>query len=194
MKTICPYCKQEYPDTPDEYLETTVACSVCNKNFIAKKAKFCSECGAVSPGQAIKCADCGAFFPLISTKEAVPSSVQDYTPEPEKQSAEYDDDGEDCIFEDSGLLTTWEKWKDFRGRSCRREFILFLLQVVVLSAISPLAANFPVENVVLGLIALAMLGFGVALCVRRLHDIGLSGWWSPLLISHVVVLGLLLPV
>ena len=62
MRTICPYCKQEYSDTPDEYLETTVTCSVCNKNFVAKKAKFCSECGAISPGQAIVCAQCGKTF------------------------------------------------------------------------------------------------------------------------------------
>ena len=34
MKTICPHCKQEYPETPDEYLGMTLQCSVCQKEFI----------------------------------------------------------------------------------------------------------------------------------------------------------------
>ena len=36
MKTICPHCKQEYPETPDEYLGMTLQCSVCKKEFECK--------------------------------------------------------------------------------------------------------------------------------------------------------------
>lgn len=36
MKTICPHCKQEYPETPDEYLGMTLQCSVCEKEFECK--------------------------------------------------------------------------------------------------------------------------------------------------------------
>ena len=38
MKTICPHCKQEYPETPDEYLGMTLQCSVCQKEFVCEKA------------------------------------------------------------------------------------------------------------------------------------------------------------
>ena len=37
MRTICPHCNQEY-DVTDEYLNQTVTCTVCNKNFIVEKA------------------------------------------------------------------------------------------------------------------------------------------------------------
>ncbi len=37
MKTICPHCKQEYPETPDEYLGMTLQCSVCEKEFVCEK-------------------------------------------------------------------------------------------------------------------------------------------------------------
>ena len=37
MKTICPHCKQEYPETPDEYLGITLQCSVCKKEFVCEK-------------------------------------------------------------------------------------------------------------------------------------------------------------
>lgn len=67
MKTICPYCKQEYLDAPDEYLGMTLECSVCKKEFVCEKAKFCSECGAISPAQAEKCEKCGHFFPKRPT-------------------------------------------------------------------------------------------------------------------------------
>ena len=37
MKTICPHCKQEYPEIPDEYLGMTLQCSVCKKEFVCEK-------------------------------------------------------------------------------------------------------------------------------------------------------------
>jgi hypothetical protein len=37
MKTICPHCKQEYPEIPDEYLGITLQCSVCEKEFVCEK-------------------------------------------------------------------------------------------------------------------------------------------------------------
>ena len=39
MKTICPHCKQEYSETPDEYLGMTLQCSVCQKEFVCKYPK-----------------------------------------------------------------------------------------------------------------------------------------------------------
>ena len=50
MKTICPHCKQEYPETPDEYLGMTLQCSVCQKEFVCekpinKRMLICVACG-----------------------------------------------------------------------------------------------------------------------------------------------------
>ena len=36
MKTICPHCKQEYTEIPDEYLGITLQCSVCQKEFVCQ--------------------------------------------------------------------------------------------------------------------------------------------------------------
>ena len=72
MKTICPHCKQEFPETPDEYLGMTLQCSVCQKEFICEKAKFCSECGTLNYAKAIKCSKCGNFFQAMSQRPITP--------------------------------------------------------------------------------------------------------------------------
>ena len=82
MKTICPHCKQEFPDTPDEYLETTVTCSVCHNDFVAKKAKYCAQCAAINPGQAVVCVRCGnklpeQIRPILYHQETTDSSAID---------------------------------------------------------------------------------------------------------------------
>ncbi len=37
MKTICPHCKQEFPEIPDEYLDMILECPVCKKEFVCEK-------------------------------------------------------------------------------------------------------------------------------------------------------------
>ena len=80
MKTICPHCNQEFPETPDEYLGMTLECPVCQKEFVCEKPKFCSECGAINPAKALKCAQCGKFFPLMPPQPVSPP-VQNYDSE-----------------------------------------------------------------------------------------------------------------
>jgi hypothetical protein len=77
MKTICPHCKQEFPEIPDEYLGMTLQCSVCEKEFVCEKPKFCIACGNISHANAIKCSGCGSFFQQIPQQ---PVTVQkDFT-------------------------------------------------------------------------------------------------------------------
>lgn len=80
MKTICPHCKQEYPETPDEYLGITFECPVCHKEFVCEKPKFCSECGACNPAKALKCVQCGKSF-LVMPPRPVSPPVQNCRPE-----------------------------------------------------------------------------------------------------------------
>ena len=75
MKTICPHCMQEYPDTPDDYLGMTFECPVCHQEFVCEKAKFCPECGAIHPAKALKCSQCGKIFLTIPQRQNVYSPV-----------------------------------------------------------------------------------------------------------------------
>jgi uncharacterized membrane protein YhaH (DUF805 family) len=87
----------------------------------------------------------------------------------------------------------------FRGRSTRREYWCFaavalaamLLAIIVAEAVErALSLGLATKDltVLLYLPVVAALGIpGLAVKVRRLHDIGLSGWW--LLIGFVPLIG-----
>jgi len=62
MKTICPHCNQEYPETPDEYLGTTCECTVCHKDFVIEKVVYCMQCGIDNAKRAPRCRECGKSF------------------------------------------------------------------------------------------------------------------------------------
>ena len=82
------------------------------------------------------------------------------------------------------LLGTFKKTLTFKGRAAKKEFWLYVLFVVlvsiVLGALCALTAG-SVLGVIVGILALililAMLVCNISLAVRRLHDLGLSGFW-----------------
>lgn len=81
---------------------------------------------------------------------------------------------------------------DFKGRSRRREFWMFML------ISSVFAAGFTIIETLLGLqlaqdigilsaiYALAIAAPTVSVTVRRLHDTGRTGWWSLLFLVPVI--------
>ena len=77
------------------------------------------------------------------------------------------------------------RYTDFNGRSRRREYWWSSLSISIIGAI---------VSVILGDLAfiwsLAILVPGIAVSVRRLHDIGKSGWWY--LIGLVPLVGLII--
>ncbi len=88
------------------------------------------------------------------------------------------------------------KYATFTGRARRQEYWMYMLVVVIievalvilgaiLGSISGVLAT--VMSIISGLFGLAILVPSLALCVRRLHDIGKSGWW--VLISLVPAVG-----
>ncbi len=86
------------------------------------------------------------------------------------------------------------KYADFSGRACRREYWFFLLFNVLIAAglslvDSVLGMADPLRGVGLlsGLYSLGVLLPSLAVGVRRLHDIGRTGWW--LLIGLVPLIG-----
>jgi uncharacterized membrane protein YhaH (DUF805 family) len=80
-------------------------------------------------------------------------------------------------------LQPLRRYADFRGRSTRTELICFNVLIgaigFVLNAVS-MFAGMAVGLRLFGLadlVGLAVICPALALCVRRLHDSGRSGWW-----------------
>ena len=92
------------------------------------------------------------------------------------------------------------QYATFSGRAMRSEFWWWVLFVILLSiatnlvdgiALSPLLgySMFGGPQILSGLVWLALLIPGIAVSVRRLHDVGRSGWW--LLLCLVPLVGAL---
>ncbi len=74
----------------------------------------------------------------------------------------------------------------FSGREGRKVFIIGYLSALTLLCVFAFLFGFIVKSfsvdesfsmVVLGFLSFPVLGFIICLAVRRLHDIGFSGWW-----------------
>ena len=89
----------------------------------------------------------------------------------------------------AGITTNYA---NFRGRARRKEywgFVLFYLLALIILSLAGFAVDFALGNMVAGaefpivmvglsaLVVLASLVPGIAISVRRFHDIGLSGWF-----------------
>ena len=69
------------------------------------------------------------------------------------------------------IQVCFEKYADFTGRASRSEFWWWQLFTILLGLVTSVV---PVLNLIA---SLAVLVPGLAVSVRRLHDIGRSGWW-----------------
>ena len=72
-------------------------------------------------------------------------------------------------------LALGKNYCQFSGRSSRSEYWWFVL------------FQFIISYIVAGVANLALLLPGLGLCVRRMHDIGKSGWW--ILINFIPLVG-----
>ncbi|MEC7863553.1 MAG: DUF805 domain-containing protein [Bacteroidota bacterium] len=81
-----------------------------------------------------------------------------------------------------------ENYANFSGRARRKEYWMFtLIQMFVLIGVMILDTVFGTNGVVYMIAVLAHIIPGIAASVRRLHDVGKSGWF--LLISFVPIIG-----
>ncbi|ANE44004.1 DUF805 domain-containing protein [Deinococcus puniceus] len=83
-------------------------------------------------------------------------------------------------------LTVLRRFRDFSGRSRRREYWIFVLVNWVISFVlgfvdRQLGLDFGVEGLQIGILGgifyLIFFVPSLAVDIRRLHDIGRSGWW-----------------
>ena len=91
-------------------------------------------------------------------------------------------------------LKALNQYADFNGRARRKEYWMFFLFNMVFATVALLidiaagTANFESgSGVFQGIYSLAVLIPGLALAVRRLHDVGKSGWM--LLLALIPLIG-----
>lgn len=87
------------------------------------------------------------------------------------------------------------KFADFSGRARRREYWTFalvngLIALILLILGLAFGEDSPASNIMVTIFYLIMLVPNLSVSVRRLHDIGKSGWW--LFIGFIPLIGSLL--
>lgn len=78
---------------------------------------------------------------------------------------------------------------DFKGRSRRSEFWTFaIMNTVILFVLYYAGETMGVFDLIAKLYTLIIILPGISVGIRRLHDIGKSGWW--LLLLFIILIGL----
>jgi len=99
------------------------------------------------------------------------------------------------------FLTVFRRWRDFSGRSSRREYWMFTLVLIIIAFVLGI-----LDGVMLGVMgytlneaetqlftlgnaySLVTLIPSISVSVRRLHDIDKSGWWLLLVFTGIGIL------
>ena len=175
---FCPSCGTRA--IPTQQLPT---CGKCGET-IPEGTKFCAKCGAPAQFQDLKCRKCGGeipsgtrFCPSCGNPAVhgagAPASSDPFT------SAANGDLPPDATYQ-YFIQGVTKKFADFSGRARRREYwfytlFSFLVQIVL--------GWIPVIG---WLLSVALVVPGIAVSVRRLHDIGKSGWSLLLLLIPII--------
>ncbi|MCM3600019.1 DUF805 domain-containing protein [Robertmurraya korlensis] len=78
----------------------------------------------------------------------------------------------------------------FQGRARRKEYwMFFLFNFLITILLSLIETMLGLGGILSGIYGLAVLLPSIAVSVRRLHDIGRTGWW--MLLSFIPVIGLI---
>ena len=85
------------------------------------------------------------------------------------------------------LICVRDKYADFRGRARRKEYWMFALVNLILGLALEIIEAFLGISFLSMIYYLALIIPSIAVGMRRLHDIGKSGWW--LLINLIPIIG-----
>jgi len=86
-------------------------------------------------------------------------------------------------------LKVLKQYADFNGRSRRKEYWMFVLINLIISwslALLDYAAGTSIFSIVSTIYSLAIFVPALAVSVRRLHDIGKSGWYYLLVLLPII--------
>lgn len=148
----------------------------------------CRYCGAELLSNAKYCEDCGAATDFqenySSSAPQLQQQVQPYG-QPQQQfnrpqtDPNYVPESPAYVTFPQAVKMFFKNWKDFSGRSTRSEFwYAYIIQMLI----GTIAGNLGMGNLIVtlaitGIISLILFIPFLAVSVRRLHDIGKSGWW-----------------
>ena len=84
------------------------------------------------------------------------------------------------------FLKCMRQYADFKGRARRKEYWMFCLFNFLFGLVVGFVDAVLGTDVLSGVYGLLVFVPGVAVCVRRLHDIGKSGWMMLLVLIPIV--------
>lgn len=87
----------------------------------------------------------------------------------------------------TAVRTCLQKYANFTGRARRSEYWWFVLFNILVAVVAGIVDGALFGAQVLGtIVALALLIPGIAVGVRRLHDLDKSGWWMLLVLIPLI--------
>jgi uncharacterized membrane protein YhaH (DUF805 family) len=160
-----------------------IVCKQCGKEY-SNKALSCPSCGGPTRNnQDITCQECGEIYSLAEDK--CPKCA---CPSPFKVQQRGESDIESMFFH--WYIGPLKKYTQFSGRATRKEYWMFFLFNFVISIIvNIIDVYLGTEGLLVGLYMLAIILPGIAIAVRRLHDVGKSGLFF--LISFIPIVGVI---
>ena len=87
------------------------------------------------------------------------------------------------------IMCVQNKYVDFKGRARRKEYWMFVLVYIILALIIGIIESILGIHFLSPILYLALLLPSIAVGIRRLHDIGKSGWW--ILVALIPLIGTL---
>jgi len=84
-------------------------------------------------------------------------------------------------------IKVWQNYASFSGRARRSEYWYFFLFNIIVSFLIGIVAGMTGFMILPNLYALAVLIPGIAVVVRRMHDVGKSGWFVLVPIYNIIL-------
>lgn len=183
------YCK----NCGAELNENAVVCIKCGV-LVGEGNKFCPNCGAEPDPLAAICVKCGYELKPLKSNGVIIHQYADF------RTSDTVNHDSDFVW---AIKTCFAKYSIFSGRARRKEFwywYLFICFTTIFAFLmsSLLALIFAASDMGGGDIFIILNGIwslviflpNLAVTVRRLHDVGHSGWYF--LISCIPVIGIIL--
>lgn len=82
-------------------------------------------------------------------------------------------------------VDVWVNWKNFSGRTRRSAYWYAVLANMIIAFILGFVGGMLNLDIIGELYSLVFLIPSIALCVRRLHDTGHSGWWYLIVLTGI---------